>query len=746
MLRAMTHNWDLLGDRLWPFAGVPRRASITCAGLPSDPVALLAVCAAAVSRYTGRSAVALGWWVGPSWRAVTITVNADAPLTAVAASAGVVKASDEPLPAVTVGPADAPPPAALLDIRADGTINYASDLYTAADVERFAGHLRALAAVPGLPVGDVAMLGPAEIAALSSGNATDVDDDPATLVSLIAEQVRVRPDTIAVRDNTRAITYAELWAESGALATSLEPRGLVGVWCRRDATMLVGLVAVLRAGAAYVALEPRYPAERLRSIAAAANLSRVLGDGAPDDLAAAPAGTATELDAARPDDLAYVMFTSGSTGTPKGVAIEHRNVVNTLRHMALAPGLAPGERMLGVTTPAFDLSVPDLFLPLITGATLLLADPDDTTDGRRLAAVLGATDPQLMQATPATWRMLLDAGWAGSPRLRIVCGGEGYDAALARRLAERVAAVWNFYGPTETTVWSVCRQLPASVADPVPMGRPMRGTACFVLDDRGQLVPPGVRGELHIAGAGVARGYLGRPDLTASAFVPAAVPGVAAVPSARMYRTGDLVRVAADGELTFAGRRDLQVKVNGFRVELGEVETIFGRLPGVRQAVAVVRSNNGVSRLICYVVGEGLVADELRERAAKSLAPQAIPAVVVVLDELPLTRNGKVDRAALPEPVARSGPAPDGVFEELVAEVFAEVLGHSPIHADDDLFALGAYSLDVSKIAIRLTDALAYDVTPGVIFRNTSVSALAAALVERVAADETDLLVAVESE
>jgi acyl carrier protein len=271
----------------------------------------------------------------------------------------------------------------------------------------------------------------------------------------------------------------------------------------------------------------------------------------------------------------------------------------------------------------------------------------------------------------------------------------------------------------------------------------MRGTACYLLDEQGELVPPGVRGELHIAGSGVARGYLDQPELTAVAFVPCDFPGA---PSERMYRTGDLARISASGQLTFAGRRDFQVKVNGFRIELGEIEAVVSSLPGVARAVAVVRTTSHGGRLVCYVVGSSLDAARLRSGAAAVLPPQSVPSAIVILDSLPLNSNGKVDRDALPMPVERAGRPLDGPFEHLVADAWKEVLGLQQVFADDDIFELGADSLDVGRIAIRLTARLATDVTPGDIFRNSTVRELAVALVEIVVSVEADLLVAAEAD
>jgi amino acid adenylation domain-containing protein len=773
----MMHNWDLLGDRSYsPDRPLRRETSrvevLVQSGLPTEDAELLALLAAVLARYTGRDQLVLGWSDGGPWRPVDIAVDPGQPFAALVATAAVALAREpavgQEVPAVGVGRAGAPQDGCpeLLWVGADGSVTYATPPYSEADALRFAGHVATLTAARGRPdaIARLPLLRPVELAALHAGNAAGpLPDDTTTVADLIAAQVLERPDAVAVRAGGNEISYRQLWARSGAEAAHLRPGSLVGVWADRSVEMMIAFVAVLRAGAAYVALEPSYPAARLRALADAARFDTVLGNGDIDDLrlgevavrriarvtgaagaadAVPAAGIAEPASVAAASDLAYVMFTSGSTGRPKGVMVEHRGVVNLLRHMAREPGLAPGELMLGVTTPAFDLSVPDLFLPLVTGATLELVGADDARDGKRLAALIAHRRPSLMQATPSTWRMLIDAGWSGASQLRVVCGGEGYDAALTQAIHRRVAGIWNFYGPTETTVWSVSTALEAAVTDPIPIGVPMRGTACYVLDERGELVPPGVRGELHIAGAGVARGYLGQPELTAAAFVPCAFPGA---PSTRMYRTGDLARSSPSGHLTFAGRRDFQVKLNGFRIELGEIETVVGSLPGVAQAVAVVRPTERGARLVCYVTGTVLDPHGLRAAVAAVLPQQSVPSAIVVLEALPLNSNGKVDRNALPAPLERTGEPLEGPFEQLVAGVWSDVLALPEVFAGDDIFEVGADSLDVGRIAIRLTARLATDVTPGDIFRHPTVRELARALLELVVSVEADLLVEAEA-
>lgn len=762
----MTFHRDPLRDRPAPTSGLDVRARLVSTPYDESPADLLACFLAVVARYLDSPRVSVAWGGTGQWQPVTVDVDLDAPYSALVE---VVRGSvlggtqvihpDHPgaLPAFGVSPALVPGPApALLSLVATGAVEYAADVYEQADVERFLDCLGLVASARDSrrAVGRLPLVPDTERDLLAPHDPAPVDD--VTLVDLVAAQVAIRPDAVAVRAAGRSLTYGALWERSGALAVQLTSGSLVGVWAERSVELMVALLGILRAGSAYVALEPSYPAARLRTVVELADLAVVVagpdGDGdavrslgrpvlRTDTVPTTGTTTAAGQRPPRSDDLAYVMFTSGSTGEPKGVMVEHRHVVNTLRHMQREPGLQAGDVMLGVTTPAFDLSVPDLFLPWTTGATLALADPGSTRDGARLAALIDEHRPDLMQATPSSWRLLIEAGWTGASGLRVVCGGEAYDAALVRGLVARTAGVWNFYGPTETTVWSMSTRLHGVETDPLPLGRPMRAVDCYLLDSRGEPVPRGVRGEIAIAGAGVTRGYLGREDLTAAAFVACDFPGAT---SDRMYLTGDLARLDGDGRLRFAGRRDHQVKLNGFRVELGEVEAALHSLPDVAQAVAVVRQDNGPGRLVGYVVPDpGAVppsAQRIREALTEILPPQSVPTAVMVLHEMPLSPNGKVDRARLPAPGERRGVPLTGEFEVTVASAFAHVLAVPVRYADDDVFALGADSLLVGRIAIRLTEALGIDVTPGLVFRHPTVGALAEALLARLLDGSPDLL------
>jgi amino acid adenylation domain-containing protein len=767
-------DWDLLRDRPCPPVRIARTHELTIE-LPArvaefDEHRWEAGLAALLARYGGGGTIVLGVVRGGRWITQRLEIDLSMQAVLLPALVGTRERTDVTVPAaIGVGlaaPITNPPEHLWVDINgAVATVTFAADLYDAAEITDFVRRLVAIT------VDAIAHDGPiASLRLFDEGQLTDLLRANATtplqadhLAALVEQHSLAAADAVAVRCMTESLTYAELWRRSGWVAAALAERGitrgdLVGVWADRSVDLMAALIGIHRAGAAYVALEPSYPPRRLQAVVEAAAISVVLvPSGTPEALSGvadlvevagvvAGAGNAVFSEVERdPHDLAYVMFTSGSTGVPKGVMIEHRSVTNLLAHMASEPGLHPGEVMLGVTTPAFDLSVPDLFLPLVTGATLVLATSDEARDPAALQRVLLGARPDLMQATPSTWRMLCEAGWSGAPNLRVVCGGEGYDAALVRELSTRTAGVWNFYGPTETTVWSVSTRLPADIGDPIPIGRPVRGTACYVVDSCGELVPPGVRGELCIAGSGVARGYLRQPEQTVDRFVACPFEGA---PSEVMYRTGDLVRSGRDGELTFVGRSDHQVKLRGFRIELGDVEASLAAHPAVTQAVAVVVGEGSNARLIGYVTciaaaGGAPDSEALRHSMVSVLPPAMVPAAIVVLDAFPLTPNGKVDRSRLPAPLAtrRTGRPLSGPIQELVADVWREVLGLDSVFADDDLFDLGVSSLDAGRIAVRLSREIDYDVPLGTLFRQSSVESLALALLDLLASDE---LVALE--
>ncbi|HSF41083.1 MAG TPA: amino acid adenylation domain-containing protein, partial [Thermoanaerobaculia bacterium] len=495
-----------------------------------------------------------------------------------------------------------------LDLRAVLHWEYNTDLFDFATVLRMIGHYLTLLSGaiedPRLKLSELPLLTGAERRQLLvEWNDTGAPVPAGTLHELVAGS----PEAVAVSFEGTSLTYGELDARSNRLAHHLRRLGvgaetLVGLCVERSPDLLVGLLAVLKAGGAYVPLDPTYPADRLAYVVEDAKIPLLLTQ-APLHrslgLFEKSSARVVEIDGdafageseeapeplAGPENRAYVIYTSGSTGRPKGVEVRHRGAVNFLASMARQPGISEGDVLVAVTTLSFDIALLELFLPLTVGARVELASRETAADGERLAALIADSGATVMQATPATWRVLLEAGWEGAPELKVLCGGEALPRDLADQLLARVGSLWNVYGPTETTVWSAVHPV-APGAGPVPVGRPIANTAIHLLDRTFTPVPANVLGELYIGGEGLARGYLGRPDLTAERFVP---DPFATAPGARLYRTGDVARRLADGDVEFAGRADHQVKVRGFRIELGEIEASLADHPGVRRAVVAVR-------------------------------------------------------------------------------------------------------------------------------------------------------------
>jgi amino acid adenylation domain-containing protein len=524
--------------------------------------------------------------------------------------------------------------------------------------------------------------------------------------------------------------------------------------------MMVALLGVLKSGAAYVPIDPTYPHERkafmLEDSEAPVLLTQeALVGGLPESSAAvvcldrdwpeiASGPTTAPPSEGNARSLAYVIYTSGSTGLPKGVEIEHRSVVNLMEAMRKRPGLNAGDVLVNVTTSAFDLSVPDLYLPLFCGARLVIMPRDVTLDGRRLDTALEEAGATFMQATPTTWAMLVESGWQGRPSLKIVCGGEALPRALANQLCGLGDSLWHMYGPTETTVWSSILPLVPGEGSP-PIGGPIANTRFYVVDPSLQPVPVGVPGELLIGGFGVARGYRNRAELTGEKFI--ADPFVDAA-DARVYRTGDQVRRRADGTIEFLGRLDQQVKLHGFRIELEEIEAVLDRHPDVRASVAAVRDGaEGDKLLVGYVVLEPASAvstGALRQHLSGSLPGYAVPSVIVTLDELPVTPNGKLDRAALPDPdgarpvLEQPYVAPRTPMEELLVEIWEGLLPVNRVGIDDDFFDLGGHSMLALRLVARIHERLGVDIFLTAVFEHPTVRGLAEAVATSMLEEEGD--------
>jgi len=639
--------------------------------------------------------------------------------------------------------------------RTSCTWAYNDDLFEEATVVRMARQFEVLAGEaarrPDARISDLPLLTPREReTVLKAWNATWRPSPAGCVHELVAEQARRRPDAPAVSGAGETLSYGELERRVHALAAALRRRGIgveepVGVLVERSPALVVALLAVLRTGGAYVPLDPAHPSERLAAALRSAGARIVVAgprageevDLAGFDVLAADAeedGGALNGMRSAPGTLAYVVFTSGSTGGPKGVAVTHGALANVVASFGADLALRDSDALVAVTTVGFDIAALELFLPLVHGARLVLATDDEAHDGRRLAALLDGSGATILQATPATWQLLLDAGWEPPEELTALCGGEALPPALAERLAPRTR-LWNVYGPSETTIWSTTQRLEPPPARTIPIGRPIANTRVYVLGERAAPLPAGVPGEIHIGGDGVARGYVGAAALTAERFVPDPF----GEPGGRLYRTGDLGRFLADGSLEFLGRLDHQLKVRGFRVEPAEIERALTELPGVREAVVVVRADDAGSGLVAYLAAtRELDAEELRAALARTLPEYMVPSAFVVLDALPRNTSGKVDRRALPDPHGdRSAlgaafvPPAEGP-EELVAEVWREVLGLDRVGALDNFFELGGHSLAVARVRFRLETIFGVDPPLVELMEQTTVRAQAALVEELV--------------
>ncbi len=643
----------------------------------------------------------------------------------------------------------------------EARFTYNADLFGAATIRRMVGHyqtlLRGIAANPGQSHSLFSLLSDAERdQLLIEWNNTQAQYRKDHCIHQLFElQVDRTPHDAAVVFENESLTYGELHARSNQLASYLvklgiAPEALIGICVERSLDMVVGLLGILKAGAAYVPLDPAYPNERLAFMLEDAEVALLLTQSALAKRLPQTGAKILHLDTGwheieqesaenvasrvKPENLAYVIYTSGSTGKPKGVQIEHRAAVNFLSSMMQRPGITSDDRLLAITTLSFDIAGLEIFLPLSVGACLDLVSRDVASDGKRLLSKLANSGATILQATPATWRMLLEAGWEGSHGLKALCGGEAWSRSLADQLLQRTASLWNMYGPTETTVWSTVAKVERG-NDGLTIGRPIANTEIFILDKQLQPVPIGIAGELYIGGDGLARGYLKRPELTAEKFITCAVKQGK---QARLYRTGDLARYVDTGNVQFLGRIDHQVKIRGFRVEVGEIEAALRRYHAVKETIVVAREDaSGEQRLVAYFVPDSEAiprASDLRGFLRETLPEHMIPSAFTAVPVMPLTPNGKIDRRALPAPeqsnlaTTDDFAVPRDLIEGRLVTLWESVLGMRPIGIRDNFFEVGGHSLLAVKLMYGIERAFGNTLPISTLFQAPTVEQLAALL------------------
>ena len=630
---------------------------------------------------------------------------------------------------------------------------YSTDLFDESTIVRLHEHFRrllvAVAADPSFRIDDLSLLTfEDQQLILQDWNDTDFEHDRGRCVHQLLDAVaRTMPDAPAVTAEGVTLSYRELDGKANRLANLLRERGvgpgdLVAVCLERTVDVPIAFAAIWKAGAAYVPLDPSHPQKRLQYIVKDAGISCAITLGRNAHLVKEPGVSLVLLDElppvsgpsaappaahVQPDDLAYVIYTSGSTGQPKGVEVAHRNVVSFLDAMRREPGLVSSDVVLAVTTWSFDIAGLELWLPLSTGAHVVVAAQADVMDGKRLAAMIDAHRISVLQATPVIWRLLLESGWAGNGNLKALCGGEAMPRDLAEMLIDKVGELWNMYGPTETTIWSTVNRI-RDVTGAITLGHPIANTQAFVMNHNNLLAPIGVVGELCIAGEGVARGYRRRPELTAEKFVTINLPDGSLK---RVYRTGDLARFRNDGQLEFIGRRDNQIKVRGHRIELGEVEAALAKQPGVSECIVDAREYSpGDQRLIGYVtmaIGASFDHQAARANLRLTLPEYMVPDIFVVLPALPLTENGKIDRKSLPvpKPELQLNDAAEVIMsptQRRVADLWQEVLRIDRVGLHDNFFDVGGYSLLLTKLHARLTREFDTDIALVELFQRTTIA------------------------
>ncbi|HEX2925663.1 MAG TPA: amino acid adenylation domain-containing protein [Ruminiclostridium sp.] len=663
-----------------------------------------------------------------------------------------------------------------LDIREAGSelavdFEYNTDLFYSDTISRMAGHFRqildSIADDPSKVLDRFELLTRAERnTILKEWNNTRADlHNAANWIMFFEAWAEKTPDAPAVTGSGVKLTYRELNNHANRLANYLISIGvgretIVGVYVSRSPRMLEALLAVHKAGGAYLPMDPIFPRERLEYMVEDAQVDIILTERSLTDML--PPHNAkiicldssndefvnfsTENTAVRrnPADLAYVLYTSGSTGRPKGVQIEQSALINFLMSMLQKTGMTEKDRLLAVTTLSFDIAGLELFMPLIAGAGIILAGSEEVIDGSALGAMLYAHDITFMQATPATWRLLIESGWKGSSKLNVLCGGEAFPRDLADQLLDRCACLWNVYGPTETTIWSTMAKVEKGTGA-VTIGKPIANTQVYVLDHVMNPVPVGIPGELYIGGDGLARGYLNQPQLTGEKFIPDLFSGKI---GARLYRTGDLVKFLPDGNLEFVGRKDHQVKIRGFRIELGEIESVLNFNPMVKESVVAAKDYGcGGKSLVAYIIPSQkqqkteLTAENLRKYLKEKLPDYMVPSAFMIVDSFKMTPNGKINRKALPIPeslrpqLGTDYVEPSSGFEKQITAIWREVLKLERIGVNDNFFDLGGHSLLLAQVRSGIMKTLNKDVSMMDLFKYPTIYTLSRYLEGKMEAD-----------
>ena len=618
-------------------------------------------------------------------------------------------------------------------------VQYNADLYSTSSMQfyfdGFAAFLDGIAADPETSIAALPLMNiPQRQQVIVDWNETQMEYPlEATLSCEFSRQAAATPENVAVNFASAELTYAEVDSKSNQIARYLQSEGvqsgdLVGICVDRSEQMLVYLYGILKSGAGYVPLDPAYPSDRLQYMCDHSGLKLILTESNLKDRVAEFNKPQIEIDAvqaeienldskavecsATPADVCYVIYTSGSTGKPKGVQVPHGSVVNFLNAMQQTPGFGESDSVLAVTTLSFDIAVLELYLPTISGGTVVILDSESAADGKKISEALTDHDISLLQATPATWRLMIQSGWTGKSDLKVLCGGEPMPTDLVQPLLDRCSELWNMYGPTETTVWSAAFQITSAEA-PILIGKPIGNTQIYILDPQGNEVPVGAEGELFIGGAGVTLGYRNRQDLTDERFVNNRYQNpFADYVSDQLYKTGDLARYRFDGNIQFLRRNDKQVKVRGFRIELGEIEQNIETHEAIQQNVVIVREDtSGDTRLVAYYVADrDVTANELREHLRESVPYYMVPQHFVQLDSMPQTNNGKIDYKALPAPNVEAGtadqdqPTAETPAEKFMSQLWSDVLDTDDVGLNDTFFDVGGHSLLVMQVITEVND------------------------------------------